>query len=70
MIMKVVLLKHSALNSTDGKLYKIEEFTTTGWHITNPEDVKLTKEQAKQRLQGYLNEGYAPDRLRAVPDNA
>jgi len=31
-------------------------------------DCKLTKDQAKQRLEDLMAEGYNPNRLRAVPD--
>jgi hypothetical protein len=51
------------------KLYRIEGFSTTGWGPMAETDFKLTKEQAKQRLEHYLSEGISPDRLRAVPDN-
>ena len=50
------------------QLYRIEEETTSGWHVTEPTDVKLTKEQASKRLEALLAEGYNPARLRAVPD--
>ena len=50
------------------QLYRIEEETTSGWHVTEPTDVKLTKEQASKRLEALLAEGYNPNRLRAIPD--
>jgi hypothetical protein len=50
------------------KLYRIEELTTNGWHLVEMTDVKLTKQQATERLNGYLAEGYNPNRLRAVVD--
>ena len=50
------------------KLYRIEELTTNGWHPPEITDVKLTKEQATNRLNELLAEGYNPNRLRAVPD--
>ena len=50
------------------QLYRIEEETTSGWHVTEPTDVKLTKERATERLNALLAEGYNPARLRAVPD--
>ena len=52
------------------QLYRIEEETTSGWHVTEPTDVKLTKEQASKRLEALLAEGYNPARLRAIPDTA
>jgi hypothetical protein len=51
------------------QLYRIEELGTNGWGITDQTDVKLTKEQAKARLERRLAEGYNPNRLRAVPDS-
>ena len=49
-------------------LYRIEELCTNGWHVTQSTDVKLTREQAKARLDELLAEGLNPERLRAVPD--
>jgi len=50
------------------KRYRIEEETTSGWHLTEQYDVNLTKEQATERLNELLAEGYNPNRLRAVLD--
>ena len=50
------------------KLYRVEELTTSGWHVVEITDVKLTKEQATDRLNALLAEGYNPNRLRAVID--
>ena len=50
------------------KRYRIEEETTSGWHLTEQYDVNLTKEQAKARLESLIREGYNPERLRAIPD--
>ena len=52
------------------KLWKILEEGTMGWELADPDAVKLTKEQAKARLEFYMNEGRNPNRLRAVHDNA
>ncbi len=49
-------------------LYRIEELTTSGWNVVEVWDVKLTKEQAKQRLDDLIAEGYNPNRLRATRD--
>ena len=49
-------------------LYRIEELTTSGWNVVEVWDVKLTKEQAKQRLNDLIAEGYNPNRLRATAD--
>ena len=51
------------------KLYRIEEFNTTGWEVIDPKyDLKLSKADAKVRLEAYMAEGYSPERLRAVFD--
>ena len=50
------------------RLYRIEELSTSGWHLTELTDVKLTREQAKARLESLIREGYNPERLRATPD--
>jgi len=52
------------------QLYRIEELSTNGWELTESTDVQLSKEQAKQRLEFLISEGYNPNRLRAVPDHA
>jgi|TARA_B100001250_G_scaffold125193_1_gene106447 hypothetical protein len=51
-------------------LYKIVELGTNGWYVIDPKvDQRLTKEQADQRLQHYIGEGYSPQRLRAKLQN-
>ena len=48
-------------------LYRIEENETTGWNLIAPQsEVRLTKEQAKERLTYYMDQGYPPNRLRVV----
>jgi len=49
------------------KLYKIEELATSGWELIDPSATNLTKEQTTERLNGYIAEGYNPNRLRATP---
>ena len=49
-------------------LYRIEELSTSGWNVVESWDVKLTKDQAKQRLEELIAEGYNPSRLRAIVD--
>ena len=45
------------------KLYRIEEFNTTGWEDIDPKhDLRLSKSVAKERLEAYLAEGYSPER--------
>ena len=49
---------------TNERLYRIEEFNTTGWGLIHQDDQYLTKEECKKRLDGYIAEGYNPNRLR------
>jgi len=46
-------------------LYKIEEYCTTGWELV---EGKLNRDQAKQKLNELISEGYNPNDLRATPD--
>ena len=50
------------------RLYRIEELCTDGWSVIDEKAIKLTKEQAKARLESALAEGLNPNRLRAIPD--
>jgi len=50
------------------KLYRVEEFVTTGWEVVPGNSTKLNKEQATQLLEELINEGTNPKRLRAIPD--
>ena len=50
------------------KLYRIEELCTDGWSVLDKKAVKLTKEQAKARLEDAIAEGLNPNLLRAIPD--
>ena len=48
---------------------KVVELGTSGWCVNDPkQDVGLDKEQARVRLNFYMNEGISPDRLRAQID--
>jgi hypothetical protein len=49
-------------------LYRIEEFSTTGWNLIEEHQRKLTKENCKHQLDVYLQNGVNPNHLRAVPD--
>ena len=51
------------------KLYKVLEFTTTGWEVPGDEFRKLTKEVASERIEYLLSEGTSPNRIKAVPDD-
>jgi hypothetical protein len=53
---------------TEEKLYRVEEFVTTGWEVVPGNSTKLNKDQAKELLEELIGEGTNPDRLRAVPD--
>tara|TARA_B100001094_G_scaffold205907_1_gene199816 strand:+ start:423 stop:590 length:168 start_codon:yes stop_codon:yes gene_type:complete len=50
------------------KLYRIEELCTDGWSVLDDKAVKLTRDQAKARLDEAIAEGLNPNRLRAIPD--
>ena len=50
------------------KLYRIEELGTVGWTLLDEKAIKLTKDQAKARLESGLAEGLNPNRLRAIPE--
>jgi len=53
------------------QMYKVQEFVTTGWEDILHEDQtvkRLTKEQCNERLRMYIDQGIAPNRLRAVRD--
>ena len=53
---------------TEEKLYRVEEFVTTGWEVVPGNSTKLNKDQAKELLEELIGEGTSPNRLRAVPD--
>ena len=50
------------------KVYRIEELGTMGWELVADDAVKLTKDEAKARLDKVIAEGINPNRLRAIPD--
>jgi hypothetical protein len=55
---------------TTTKLWKVIEEGTTGWELAEAEGCrKLTKEQARVKLNELMNQGRNPNRLRAIPDN-
>jgi hypothetical protein len=51
---------------TEEKLYRVEEFCTTGWELV---EEHLTRSQASDKLQSLLSEGYNPNHLRAVRED-
>ena len=53
----------------ENEKYRVVELGTSGWCVNDPkQDVGLDKEQARVRLNFYMNEGISPDRLRAQID--
>ena len=50
--------------------YRVEEETTAGWTVVDArETVKLTKEEAQEKIDALIRtHGYAPDRIRVVVD--
>ena len=52
---------------TQEKRWKIQELSTNGWTSIDPQSDNLTKEQCDRWLNTYMNDGIAPNRLRAVP---
>jgi predicted RNA-binding protein len=48
------------------KLYRIEEFFTTGWEIV---EEHLTRSEASRRLESLMNDGISPTRLRATRED-
>ena len=52
---------------TQQKLWKVQELSTNGWTSIDPQSDNLTKEQCDRWLNTYMNDGIAPNRLRAVP---
>ena len=49
------------------KLWKIQEQTTNGWTSIDASTDSLTKEDCDVQLNAYMDDGIAPNRLRAVP---
>lgn len=48
------------------KLYRIEEFCTTGWELV---EEHLTRSEASTKLQALIHEGTNPNYLRAVRED-
>ena len=51
------------------RFYRVEELTTTGWELADEKCTNLTKDEAHKALRNFLDDGLAPNRLRAIPDN-
>ena len=52
---------------TQQKLWKVQELSTNGWTSIDPTTDSLTKEDCDAQLNAYMDDGIAPNRLRAVP---
>ena len=52
---------------SEEKRYKILELVTTGYHLIDNRAYNLTKEECDAQLNAYMDDGIAPNRLRAVP---
>ena len=52
---------------TKEKRWKIQELSTNGWTSIDPTTDSLTKEECDAQLNAYMDDGIAPNRLRAVP---
>ena len=52
---------------TQERRWKIQELSTNGWTSIDPTTDSLTKEQCDVQLNNYMDDGIAPNRLRAVP---
>ena len=48
--------------------YRVEQYFTTGWSIVDKDAIKLTKDEARKKLENLMKEGVNPDELRAIPD--
>jgi hypothetical protein len=48
------------------KLYRIEEEQLTGWYLVEQGYSGMTKEEAQQKWEFLLRQGYNPNSLRIV----
>jgi len=49
------------------QLYRVEELSTNGWHMPSPDGYsRLTKEQAKVKIDEIVREGTNPERIRVI----
>ena len=46
--------------------WKIQELSTNGWTSIDPTTDSLTKEECDKKLEVYLQQGIAPNRLQAI----
>ena len=54
---------------SEEKRWKIVELSTNGWTSIDPTTDSLTKEDCDAQLNAYMDDGIAPNRLRAVPSH-
>ena len=52
---------------TQERTWKIQELTTEGWTSIDPTTESLIKKDCDAQLINYIENGLAPDRIRAVP---
>ena len=48
------------------KLYKVMELSTQGWSLIDKKAQNLTRAQCDEKLQEYVNNGIAPNRLKVA----
>ena len=48
---------------SEEKRWKIVELSTNGWTVIDPDATNLTKEDCDKKLEVYLQQGIAPNRL-------
>ena len=51
---------------SEEKRWKIVELSTNGWTVIDPTSTNLTKEECDKKLDVYLQQGIAPNRLQAI----
>ena len=49
---------------SEEKKYRVEELSTSGWHLVNDRAQNMNKEQCDAMLRECLDNGIAPNRLR------
>ena len=52
---------------TEERRWKIQELTTEGWTSIDPSTDSLIKADCTVEINNYIENGLAPDRIRAVP---
>ena len=52
---------------TQERTWKIQELTTEGWTSIDPSTDSFIKKDCDAQLINYIENGLAPDRIRAVP---